>query len=315
LSNALLGLGCALRESAPAEAEACYRESADWHVARAQLLSASMAWSNLGVLCSEQGRYAESLELYERVLRVREQSPGTPAARIASVLINIASSYRRMGRFAEAHASLDRAIELAKPGGDSHLASAYGDRGLIFRDEGRDAEAVDWLRMAYEEHRKQPSPNLGTIADDLADEIAALKRLGRLEEAAIAEEKLESTRAAMNAVPQADRDLSALDTPTQGAVLVELSFGSRPGSPYTRHESARLSRQLSDAIETQNLGSYGGHVAIPESTTLIFHGADAEAMFRVLEPILTSEPMCAGARVTIRQGEGHRELVMPCRPM
>jgi tetratricopeptide (TPR) repeat protein len=189
LASALLTLGNALRKSAPAEAEACYRESADWHVAKAQLLSASPAWSNLGIICSEQGRHAEALDLYEKVLRVREQSPGTPPDRLAAVLNNIACCYRRMGRFAEAHASVDRAIELAKPGG-SYLASAYGTRGEIFRDEGRDAEAVDWLRVAYEEHRKQPSPNLKTIADTLEDQIAALKRLGRLEEVATAEEKL-----------------------------------------------------------------------------------------------------------------------------
>jgi hypothetical protein len=169
--------------------------------------------------------------------------------------------------------------------------------------------------MAYEEHQKQPSPNLRTIADDLEHEIAALKRLGRLEEAAIAEEKLESVCAAMKAVPQADRDLSTLGTPTEGAVLVELNFGRQPGSPYPVGESVKLSRQLSDAIETQNLGSYGGHVVIPESTTLIFYGADAEAMYRVLEPRPTSEPMCAGARVTIRQGEGSREVVLPGRTM
>jgi tetratricopeptide (TPR) repeat protein len=315
LPSVLLVLGNASRKSAPAEAETCYREAADWHVGRVQLLSASPAWSNIGVLCSEQGRYAEALDFYERVLRVREQSPGTPPARIAAVLNNIASCYRRMGRFVEAYASVDRAIKLLNQGGGSHLASAYGTRGLIFRDEGRDAEAVDWLRMAYEQHQKQPSPNLRTIADDLEYEIAALTRLGRLDESAIAEKKLESVCAAMNAVPQANRDLSALDGPTQGAVLVELSFGSQPGSPYAKHEPAKLARQLSDAIETRNVGSYGGRVVIPESTTLMFYGADAEALFRVLEPSLTSEPMCAGAKVTIRQGEGHREVVLPYRPM
>jgi len=119
----------------------------------------------------------------------------------------------------------------------------------------------------------------------------------------------------MKAVPQADRDLSTLGTPTQGAVLVELNFGGQPGSPYTVGESAKLARHLSDAIKTQNLGSYGGRFAIAESTTLIFYGADAEAIFQVLEPSLTGEPMCAGARVTIRQGEGSREVVLPGRTM
>jgi hypothetical protein len=119
----------------------------------------------------------------------------------------------------------------------------------------------------------------------------------------------------MKAVPQADRNLSALDRPTQGAVLVELSFGSQMGSQYTKFESVKLAHQLSDTVETQNAGWYGGTVASPESTTLMFYGADAEALFRVLEPSLTSEPMCAGAMVTIRRPEGHREVVLPSRTM
>jgi tetratricopeptide (TPR) repeat protein len=66
LSAALITLGNALRKSTPAEAEACYREVADWHVARGQLLSATPAWGNIGILCSEQGRYAEALEYLEK---------------------------------------------------------------------------------------------------------------------------------------------------------------------------------------------------------------------------------------------------------
>jgi tetratricopeptide (TPR) repeat protein len=62
LAAALLTLGNALRKSQPSEAESCYREAAELHVARGQLLSATPAWINLGVLCSEQGRYDESLE-------------------------------------------------------------------------------------------------------------------------------------------------------------------------------------------------------------------------------------------------------------
>jgi tetratricopeptide (TPR) repeat protein len=54
LSAALITLGNGLRKSSPAEAEFCYREVADWHVARGQFLSATPAWGNIGILCSEQ---------------------------------------------------------------------------------------------------------------------------------------------------------------------------------------------------------------------------------------------------------------------
>jgi hypothetical protein len=55
-------------------------------------------------------------------------------------------------------------------------------------------------------------------------------------------------------------------------------------------------------------------VAIPENTTLIFYGPDAEALFKVLEPSLIDEPICAGARVVIRQGVTNREVVIK-RPL
>jgi tetratricopeptide (TPR) repeat protein len=137
LSAALITLGNALRKSTPAEAESCYREVADWHVARGQFLSATPAWGNIGILCSEQGRYAEALEYLEKVRKIREQSPGIPVPAIAITVNNIANCYRRMGSFAEACTAVSRAIDLLQDKGGTELASAYGTRGLIFLDQER----------------------------------------------------------------------------------------------------------------------------------------------------------------------------------
>jgi tetratricopeptide (TPR) repeat protein len=315
LPAALVTLGNALRKTTPAEAEACYREAADLHVARAQLQSATAAWVNLGVLCSEQGRHAESLEHYQRVLRVREQSLGTPPERIGTVLNNMANCYRRTGKFTEAFASVDRAIELLRSKGGTGLASAYGTRGLIFRDAGRDAEAVEWLRKAHAEHQRVPSPNFDTLIEDLENEVAALTRLGRQEEAATAEERLKQVHAAMKAIPQANQDLEKLNVSEREAVLVELTFGSRPDNPFPPRESGNLARLLSEVLEGQDVGFYAGNVVIPENTTLMFYGPDAEALFRALEPHLVGQPACAGARITIRKHDSHREIILSSRVM
>jgi tetratricopeptide (TPR) repeat protein len=309
LTAVLLTLGNSLRKSSPAEAESCYAEAAELEVARQQFQSATSAWVNLGVLCSEQGRYAESLEHYERVLRVREQSTGTPPAGIAMVLNNIANCYRRMARFPEAHASVNRAIELFSAE-DEGLASAYGTRGIIFQDSGDDAQAVQWLQKAVAERMRLPSPNLDTTAENLESEIAALKRLGRQDEAAIAQETLASVRATIEAIPQVDRDPSDRKAQTEGAVLLELSFSNRPVRADERKNRTLLAERLSKKAQTRDVGYYSGWVAIPENTTLIFYGPDAEALFRVLEPSLISEPICAGARVVIRQGIMNREVVI-----
>jgi len=306
-------LGNAMRKTTPAEAEACYREAADWHLARGQFLSATPAWGNIGVLCSEQGRYAESLEYFEKVRKIREQSLGTPAGAIAITHNNIANCYRRMERFDEAFTAVSRAIDLLQDKGGSELASAYGTRGLIFLDQGKDAEAVEWLRRAYEHHQTLPSPNLDTIADDLNREIAALERLGRADELKDAEARLASVHTAMKTVPEVSRDLSALDSPMQCAVFVELNVRIRGRSLDGKREDVQLERRLSEVLEAKNIGWHAGHLTMPESTTMIFYGADAETLFRALEPTLASEPICAGARITIRQRDGQREVIVPSR--
>jgi tetratricopeptide (TPR) repeat protein len=313
LSAALITLGNALRKSTPAEAESCYREVADWHVARGQFLSATPAWGNIGILCSEQGRYAEALEYLEKVRQIREQSPGIPTPAIAITLNNIANCYRRMGRFAEAFTAVSRAIDLLQDRGGAELASAYGTRGLIFLDQGQDSEAVEWLRRAYEHHQTLPSPNLDNIAEDLSREIAAVQRLGRADELKDAEARLASVHTAMKAIPKVSRDLSALDAPLQCAVFVELKVGIRERSLDGQRDDVQLGKRLTEVLEAKNVGWYAGQLTIPESTTMIFYGSDSEALFQALEPTLRSEQICAGARITIRQRDGQREIVFPSR--
>jgi tetratricopeptide (TPR) repeat protein len=313
LSAVLITLGNALRKSTPAEAESCYRESADWHVARGQFLSATPAWGNIGILCSEQGRYAEALEYLEKVRKIREQAPGIPIPAIAITVNNIANCYRRMGKFAEAFTAVSRAIDLLQDNGGAELASAYGTRGLIFLDKGQDSEAVEWLRRAYEHHQTLPSPNLDTIAEDLSREIAALRRLGRADELKDAEARLASVQTAMKAVPKVSRDLSALDAPMQCAVFVELNVGIGGRSLNRKREDVQLGRRLTEVLEAKNVGWYAGQLTLPENTTMIFYGSDAETLFQALEPTLRNELICAGARITIRQRDGQREVILPSR--
>ena len=313
LAAILVALGNSLRKSAPDEAERCYREAAEFHVARAQLESATAAWVNLGVLCSERGQPEESLEHYQKALRVREQSRGTPPARMGTLQNNIANCYRRMGKFGEAEERVNRAIELLQSEGGTALAAAYGTRGLIFRDARRDAEAAEWLRKACNEHQKLPSPNLETLAEDLENLAGALQRLNRADEAAAVERELSSVRSGMNVNPQKDPQLEHLKVP-EGAVLIELGSGSYSAGA-SGQGAQQLGYQLMELVKAEQAGSYGGHVVLPESTVLMFYGPDAETLFRVMEPTLRSQALCQGARVTIRQAAKLSELMLPGRVM
>jgi hypothetical protein len=101
----------------------------------------------------------------------------------------------------------------------------------------------------------------------------------------------------------------------QCAVFVELNVGIRKRSLDGKHEDVQLGKRLTEVLEVKNVGWYAGQLTIPESTTMIFYGSDAEALFHELEPTLTSEPICAGARITIRQRDGQREVIVPSRLM
>jgi tetratricopeptide (TPR) repeat protein len=316
LPGILVTLGNALRKSVPGEAEALYREAAERHAAKGRLESASVAWGNLGVLCSEQGRHAESLRFYEKALQVREQSPATPAVQIGTLLNNIASCLRRTGNFEEAHMRLDQSIEmfrLDKLNGPSWLTYAYGTRGQIFKDQGRDEEALTWLRRSYTERMKTASPNLDSVAEILEDEIAVLTRSGRPEEASQAQERLASVHAAKKEIPGPVRDLNALISRARGTVSIEIRSGSRRGSDDCRQDLARLALDLKLAVESQNAGVFGKFITIPESTTALFYGEDGEALFQAMLPVLVGKGTIDGAIVTVRQGETSRVMVLPAR--
>jgi hypothetical protein len=216
-----------------------------------------------------------------------------------------------MGNFGPALDFVERARELLESTGGYPLACAYGTQGLIFRDSGRDREAVEWFRKSSAEHQKQPSPNLDTLSEELENEAAALERLGRLVEAADARRRLESVRATMSGVGSLDLDLDGLKPPDEGAVLIELDCGSRAGGMGGKGESSRVGRWLDDVLKAQGTGYYGGKVVIPETTTLMLYGTDAEEIFRTVEPLLRDEPICGGAKITVRQSGQHREVLLP----
>jgi tetratricopeptide (TPR) repeat protein len=311
LPSALIALGNAVRNAAPAEAEASYKEAASIHEAKAQLESATAAWVNLGIVCSRQGRHDEAIAWYERALRVREASPGTPVARIALLLNNMANARRRMRQFDEALRLVDRALELLKNGDGAALASAYGTRGEILHDAGNHVEAVQWLEKSCAERRKMSSPDLEALAEILACQIDSLRALGRLDEASAAEQRLAEARAAQAAPSQNALNLSELGQQAPGTVMVELPFGGRAGNRFELRDAEIVAEQIGAILAMRNAGRYGGRIVIPESTTLWFYGEDADAIYRAMEQYLTDHAVCAGAVVAIRQGTSLRELVVP----
>jgi tetratricopeptide (TPR) repeat protein len=219
-----------------------------------------------------------------------------------------------MGNFAEAHKLQDRSIkllEMDKQEGTASLASAYGTRGLILKDEGRDVEAVEMFQRSYAERKNTPSPDFDSIVEHLVEEIAALHQLGRTDEAALAEARLASVNAERNGIQRKAQDLNSQVTESKGAVLIEVGYGNKPGNRYNKHDLNKLAYELLDAVKNKGAGMGGGTVTIPESTTFMFYSDDAQVLFQTIQPILMRERICEGAIVTIRQDGKTKEIVLP----
>jgi tetratricopeptide (TPR) repeat protein len=278
-----------------------------------KLASAASSWVNLGVLCSEQGRFEEALELYRKALSIREKTPNTPASRIASVLNNTAGVYRRMQRFDEAHAAIDRAIRLIKPD-EPAMPSYYGTRGEILLDEGQAERSLEWIGKAISMREKQTSPDREALTKNYEKEIEALQKLGRNEEAEQSRIKLTELRSAIESTPKTETGSSASSGIIEGAVYVELPFGTSKMTPKLREQISDLVGALSAKIREGLYGRFSGTVTVPEHVTLIFYGSNAELLFAVIEPILTAEKVCAGTRVLIQQNGVVREQMVstPC---
>ena len=311
LASTLISLGNALRKSAPEEAERLFKEAAEIHEAKGQFESATPAWVNLGMLCSRQGRHQEALAWYGQALRVREGTPGTPPERLGLLLNNMANARRRMGDFAEALQLVDRALSLLKKDDSRMLAHAYGTRGQILHDAGRHEQALVWLQKSYAERRKSSSPDLDALAEILGDEIDSLRSLGRADGAAAAEKRLAALKKEKAAAPQANAAMGEIREQAPASVMVELAVGTRPGSRFQPRDAELVAEQIGTILARQNAGKYGGRAMIPESTTLWFHGEDSEAMFAAMEQYLSDHAVCAGAVITIRQGQRVREMVIP----
>lgn len=317
LPAVLLALGNAVRKTQPAEAEALYKEAAAWWESKGQLESATPAWSNLAIVCSDQERFEEALGYYERVRQVREASTGTPPVQIGNLYNNLASCYRKMKRFPEAHQAIERALKILAqhvPRKSDHanpLASAVGTKGMILRDEGRDSESVAWFRRASAELEKQPNPNVENLIEELEYEAAALERLNRADEARAVEEKLERVRQSAREVQMLNYDEGAPLKASEGTLFIEVECGIRSGA--SEIDLARSGAYLNDLLEERNLGGFHGWVRGPECATLLCYGPDAEAMYGALEPKMRSDARFEGAQVTIRQGSQQRAVALPRR--
>jgi hypothetical protein len=222
-----------------------------------------------------------------------------------------------MARFDEAHQAIERAISiLTKPGAlrpdeANSVASSFGTKGMILRDEGHVLESLEWFRRACHEFENQPSPNLASVIEELEYLAAALTHLKRIEDAPAIEERIGALRQMAAQIPSISHDAEAPVELTEGALLIELDGGLRGDS--TVSDIAKLGICLSEVLEEQNLGHWQGLIQVPECSTLLYYGPDAAQMYGAIESTLRNDSRFEGAVITIRQRSQQREVIMPRR--
>lgn len=152
------------------------------------------------------------------------------------------------------------------------------------------------------------------MSELLADEAAALARLGRHQEASELEQELARLHGDLPPLHKHDVtpvfDAGKHAGEAAGEVLIELDGIHLPDSVYRDCDIATLENRLEEVLEISEQGELDGHETGPENTTLFLYGADAEALFRTVEPLLRDYPLCRGAQVTIRQDGRERRVVL-----
>ena len=148
----------------------------------------------------------------------------------------------------------------------------------------------------------------------LSNEAAALRRLGRAQEASELEQQLAKLQSDLPPLQTHDAPpISKAAQPTgdaAGAVLIELDGIHLADSVYRDCDVSTLENRIEEVLESGEQGELDGHETGPENTTLFLYGTDAEALFLAVEPVLRDYPLCQGARVTIRQDDRERQLTL-----
>ncbi len=107
--------------------------------------------------------------------------------------------------------------------------------------------------------------------------------------------KLFSSAPVANAEPKGEPEIQA--------ILVYMGEDGLADEVYADYDIHTLSDQLIDIMEPQSLGEYDGEESGVGGTTLFIYSEDAERCFKAIEKTLRAYPLCANARVVIRQGE------------
>jgi tetratricopeptide (TPR) repeat protein len=129
------------------------------------------AWliNNQGAVVYSQGHYAEALEFFRRSTALKEKLLGPEAPDVATSLGNMGEPLAKLGRFDEALAVNQRALQILESNGNDQesLANYLGSRADYLNAAGRFAAATPFALRAVEIGERQLGPNNAYLAYSL----------------------------------------------------------------------------------------------------------------------------------------------------
>ena len=93
-----------------------------------------------------------------------------------------------------------------------------------------------------------------------------------------------------------------LSSSAEEAVLIELKGSGLPQTTYDQYDVSGLEEELASALDGSSVGELDGHEFTSNGVTVYLYGSNSEALFKRIESVLRSYPLCEQACVTIRQG-------------
>ena len=105
-------------------------------------------------------------------------------------------------------------------------------------------------------------------------------------------------------VPEKTLGIALGEPPLEQTIRIDFSYGST----HFQHLYA-LEDQLERVISHSGAGGYEGKDVAADGSTAAFHlyGPDAEALFRLISPVLAQYPFMRGAKVTLWFGPPKRK--------
>lgn len=127
--------------------------------------------NGLARLCFRRGRYKEAEPLYQQALGIQQRLLGSSHFEVASLLHNLATLYKELGKDEQSQAFFEQALHIWEPAHPNTASSLNGLAHLYLR-QGKDEQAralFEQARQIWEETLGLEHPNVALVLDGLAE--------------------------------------------------------------------------------------------------------------------------------------------------